>query len=126
MAFSKLGSAKTPKAPSKPIKIFETLPSLAGTPNDLWRGQDRALIEWQKVCDKRDVLISLNTGAGKDKTTAVKSAMPNLLWARFRHCYGICSRLGIRGIRLPGRGTSGCGARDDQVPGARPDGLLPP
>ena len=65
MDFSKLGSAKKPKAPSNPIKIFETLPSLAGTPNDLWRGQDRALIEWQKVRDKRDVLISLNTGAGK-------------------------------------------------------------
>ena len=31
--------------------------------------------------------------------------------ARFRHGYGICSRSGIRAIRLPGCGTSGCGAK---------------
>ena len=30
--------------------------------------------------------------------------------ARFRHGYGICSRSGIRAIRLPGCGTSGCEA----------------
>ena len=65
MDFSKLGSAKKPKAPTNPIRIFETLPSLVGTPNDLWRGQDKALNEWEKVRNKRDVLISLNTGAGK-------------------------------------------------------------
>lgn len=65
MDFSKLGSTKKPKAPTNPIKIFETLPSLAGTPNDLWRGQAKALSEWEEVRAKRDVLISLNTGAGK-------------------------------------------------------------
>ena len=65
MDFSKIGSAKKPNAPTNPIQIFETLPSLAGTPNDLWRGQNQALFEWQLVRDKRDVLISLNTGAGK-------------------------------------------------------------
>ena len=65
MDFSKIGSAKKSSAPTNPIKIFETLPSLSGTPNDLWRGQNKALLEWQKVRSKRDVLISLNTGAGK-------------------------------------------------------------
>ena len=65
MDFSKLGRAKKPNALTNPIKIFETLPSLVGTPNDLWRGQDKALSAWEKVRDKRDVLITLNTGAGK-------------------------------------------------------------
>ena len=65
MDFSKLGSASKTKAPTNPIKIFETLPSLAGTPNDLWRGQAKALVDWDAVRNKRDVLISLNTGAGK-------------------------------------------------------------
>ena len=52
-------------APTDPITIFETLPSLAGTPNDLWRGQYTALSDWEKVRGKHDILISLNTGAGK-------------------------------------------------------------
>ena len=65
MDFSKLGRAKKAKAPTNPVKIFETLPSLAGTPNDLWRGQDKALRDWEEVRGKRDVLITLNTGAGK-------------------------------------------------------------
>ena len=65
MDFSRLGSAKKPRVPIHPIRIFETLPSLTGTPNDLWRGQANALIEWEQVRKKRDVLISLNTGAGK-------------------------------------------------------------
>ena len=65
MDFSKLGSVNKPKAPTDPIKIFESLPSLIGTPNDLWRGQYKALSDWENVRTKRDVLISLNTGAGK-------------------------------------------------------------
>lgn len=65
MDFSKLGGAKKAAAPIDPIKIFEALPSLEDTPNDLWRGQDKALIGWHKARNNRDVLISLNTGAGK-------------------------------------------------------------
>lgn len=65
MDFSKLGSAKKSKAPTDPIRIFETLPSLSGTFNDLWRGQDKALTEWHAARDRQDVLVSLNTGAGK-------------------------------------------------------------
>ncbi|MDG5488874.1 DEAD/DEAH box helicase family protein [Sphingomonas sp. BGYR3] len=65
MDFSKLGSAKKAPAPTDPIRIFETLPSLSGTFNDLWRGQDKALTEWNAARDRQDVLVSLNTGAGK-------------------------------------------------------------
>ena len=65
MDFSKLGSAKKAQAPTDPIRIFETLPSLSGTFNDLWRGQDKALTEWNAARDRQDVLVSLNTGAGK-------------------------------------------------------------
>ena len=65
MDFSKLGSTKRTRAPTDPVRIFETLPSLEGTPNDLWRGQDRALTGWHENRNKSDVLISLNTGAGK-------------------------------------------------------------
>lgn len=63
--FSKLGRAKKAAAPTDPIRIFESLPSLAGTPNDLWRGQYKALSDWHAIRSKRDTLISLNTGAGK-------------------------------------------------------------
>jgi hypothetical protein len=65
MDFSKLGRAKKAQAPTDPIRIFETLPSLSGTFNDLWRGQDKALTEWNAARDRQDVLVSLNTGAGK-------------------------------------------------------------
>jgi hypothetical protein len=33
---------KAPERPTDPIKIFERLPNLPGTPNDLWRGQAEA------------------------------------------------------------------------------------
>lgn len=65
MDFSKLERSRRKARPTDPIKIFESLPNLADTPNDLWRGQDKALTEWQSVRDESDVLISLNTGAGK-------------------------------------------------------------
>ena len=65
MDFSQLGRSKKKALPTDPIRIFESLPSLVDTPNDLWRGQDKALTDWQAVRDRNDVLISLNTGAGK-------------------------------------------------------------
>lgn len=65
MDFSKLGRTKKTPAPTDPIQIFETLPSLSGTFNDLWRGQDKALNEWNAARNRQDVLVSLNTGAGK-------------------------------------------------------------
>ncbi|PLX33591.1 MAG: helicase [Hyphomicrobiales bacterium] len=65
MDFSKLGTPLTAAQPTDPIKIFERLPNLPGTPNDLWRGQAEALVQWNDARDRNDVLVSLNTGAGK-------------------------------------------------------------
>ncbi len=63
--FGKLGSASGGQRPTDPIRLFETLPSLPNTLNDLWRGQAEALTEWHQNRQLSDVLISLNTGAGK-------------------------------------------------------------
>lgn len=64
--FTKLTVPSVGAAPTDPYKIFTGLPRLEGTPNDLWRGQSEALNEWNtNYRDKRDILISLNTGAGK-------------------------------------------------------------
>lgn len=65
MDFSKLGTPKAVRRPTDPVKIFERLPNLPGTPNDLWRGQAEALAQWNTARDRNDVLVSLNTGAGK-------------------------------------------------------------
>lgn len=65
MDFSSLGTVKKKSAPIEPIELFEALPSLENTPNDLWRGQAEALTGWHQAREKRDVLVSLNTGAGK-------------------------------------------------------------
>lgn len=65
MDFGKLGSTRKAPSPTDPIKIFTALPSLRGTFNDLWRGQAKALSEWHELRTKRDVLVSLNTGAGE-------------------------------------------------------------
>lgn len=86
MDFSKLGSKKRAPAPTDPIKIFETLPSLSGTFNDLWRGQDKALSEWHQARGRQDVLVSLNTGAGKTivglliAQSLVNEGLPNVLY----------------------------------------------
>ncbi len=65
MDFSQLGTTTKKAAPVEPIKLFESLPSLENTPNDLWRGQAEALTNWHAVRNSKDVLVSLNTGAGK-------------------------------------------------------------
>lgn len=65
MDFSKLRSAPATETTEDPIKIFEALPSLEYAPNDLWRGQTKALTEWYERSSNRDILITLNTGAGK-------------------------------------------------------------
>jgi len=65
MDFSRLGTPKAAERPLDPIKIFERLPNLPGTPNDLWRGQAEALTQWNAARGQTDVLVSLNTGAGK-------------------------------------------------------------
>src|SRR6478672_5055628 len=65
MDFSQLKRPSRSTKPLNPIEIFERLPNLPGTPNDLWRGQTEALEEWHKQREKNDILIALNTGAGK-------------------------------------------------------------
>ncbi len=63
--FSKLSVPQAAKPQVDPYKIFTGLPRLGGAPNDLWRGQSEALSAWHDKREKSDVLISLNTGAGK-------------------------------------------------------------
>ncbi len=65
MDFSRLGRIAASSKPIHPIEIFEKLPNLPETPNDIWRGQNEALNGWHNNRKKHDVLIALNTGAGK-------------------------------------------------------------
>lgn len=65
MDFSQLSGLAAAKKQIDPIKIFEGLPNLPDTPNDIWRGQTEALESWHQSRNKNDVLIELNTGAGK-------------------------------------------------------------
>jgi superfamily II DNA or RNA helicase len=52
--------------PLDPEAIFRRAPKGASSFPDLWRGQTDALRQWHtELRDKADVLISLNTGAGK-------------------------------------------------------------
>ena len=62
------GKMKRPAAQARPLdpeEIFRQLPKTPNTPNDLWRGQTDALRDWHTNRKNSDVLISLNTGAGK-------------------------------------------------------------
>jgi len=63
--FGQLSVPQSGGAPTDPFKIFGSLPRLDGAPNDLWRGQADALAQWDAARSNNDVLISLNTGAGK-------------------------------------------------------------
>lgn len=65
MDFSQLKRPPRNTKPLNPIEIFERLPNLPGTPNDLWRGQTEALEKWHEGRKEADALIALNTGAGK-------------------------------------------------------------
>lgn len=60
-----LGPSGRSTRPIHPQEIFDKLPALPGTPNDLWRGQASAIAEWHTYRTDSDVLIALNTGAGK-------------------------------------------------------------
>ena len=86
MDFSKLGAPKAAERPTDPIKIFERLPNLPDTPNDLWRGQAEALVQWNAARDQNDVLVSLNTGAGKTLVglliaqSLVNEGTPNVIY----------------------------------------------
>lgn len=65
MDFKQLSIPLQKNASADPIKIWRSLPRLEGAPNDLWTGQGYALNEWHQHRGDNDILISLNTGAGK-------------------------------------------------------------
>jgi hypothetical protein len=48
-----------------PRKIFQELPAGDARISNLWAGQEAALEQWYSERDKSDILIELNTGAGK-------------------------------------------------------------
>ena len=62
---SKIGRPSASAKSLNPLEIFGRLPATPSTPNDLWSGQSEALRQWHDKRDASDVLISLNTGAGK-------------------------------------------------------------
>ncbi len=39
-----------------PIEVFKSASSFEDTPNDLWRGQSKALENWHEQREKNDVL----------------------------------------------------------------------
>jgi hypothetical protein len=65
MDFGQLKLPTGVKLPTDPFQIFSSLPRIDGAPNDLWRGQGDALKEWNENRKLKDILVSLNTGAGK-------------------------------------------------------------
>jgi hypothetical protein len=84
----------TAKLPSSdPFEIFARRPSLAGTPNDLWGGQQEALKLWVKDRKKKDILISLNTGSGKTMLgVLIAQAMAN---EKIGKCVYVCSTIDL-------------------------------
>ena len=65
MDFGILKRPSAHTAPTDPIEIFKRTPNLDEALNDLWAGQSEALTKWNAHRTDFDVLISLNTGAGK-------------------------------------------------------------
>lgn len=63
--FNSLNRPASARRSINPVEIFRATPALAGTPNDLWQGQSKALEQWHSGRHLRDTLISLHTGAGK-------------------------------------------------------------
>jgi hypothetical protein len=65
MDFNTLKPPSPAGKPTDPEEIFRQLPRGKGAINDLWRGQTDVLRAWHKRRKDYDLLISLNTGAGK-------------------------------------------------------------
>jgi hypothetical protein len=64
--FSKVSRPTTTGTVLDPIEIFRKTPNLAETLPELWAGQKQALTDWHNnYRSTEDVIISLNTGAGK-------------------------------------------------------------
>lgn len=63
--FSNLQPEKKAKKLVEPIELFQSRRITDSSINDLWLAQGDALRSWHKNREKRDVAVSLNTGAGK-------------------------------------------------------------
>lgn len=65
--FGNIQADDEPANPSAvdPIKLFSSLPISDPNINDLWLAQGDALRAWHENRDEHDVVINLNTGAGK-------------------------------------------------------------
>jgi Rad3-related DNA helicase len=59
------GNGGEPQKPTDPEAIFRRAPKRPNSFPDLWRGQTDALRGWNRRRTQPDVLITLNTGAGK-------------------------------------------------------------
>ena len=59
------GNGAEPSKPTDPEGIFRRAPKRPDSFADLWRGQTDALRGWNARRDRPDILITLNTGAGK-------------------------------------------------------------
>lgn len=63
--FDNLDLMEPIEKPLNPIDIFKELPNLPTSYPDLLDGQSSTLKDWHNIRTNKDVLISLNTGAGK-------------------------------------------------------------
>ena len=63
--FNKLSRPKSDSAPQDPIEIFRGRPSGDDAVSALWTAQGETLKRWFHSKNRSDVLIQLNTGAGK-------------------------------------------------------------
>ena len=60
-----LHSHRERRGPIDPLKLFESLTLRSEVVQELWRPQADALRDWHEARDTRDILLKLNTGAGK-------------------------------------------------------------
>lgn len=63
--FANLQPEKKAKSIIEPIELFQSLRVNDSSINDLWLAQGDALRSWHQQREKKDLAVSLNTGAGK-------------------------------------------------------------
>lgn len=87
--FNKLNRPTGGAKPTNPLEIFRSAPALAGSVNDLWQGQSKALESWHSNRTEKDILISLHTGAGKSIVGAL--AAQSLVNEGMGHVLYVCA-----------------------------------
>ena len=60
-----LHSRRDRRGPVDPLRLFESLTLRSKVVQEIWRPQADALRDWHEARDARDILLKLNTGAGK-------------------------------------------------------------